>query len=119
MEQIQKKLLPIAEKVFLEMRRYNRVIGSIPRVSFKPINLMSLQLFYDGLQTLYESGNLSRASYDKAYGFDYRTEMMQRAENEELIEELDLDPVAPSNVPGAGEPGRPGASPESKGKSTK
>ena len=114
MEKIQKKLLPIAKKVFLEMRRHNRVISNIPRVSFKPINLMSLQLFYDGLQTLYESGNLSRASYTKSYGFDYRTEMLQRAENEELIEELDLDPVAPSNVPGAGEPGRSKQAPEKK-----
>ncbi len=114
MEKIQKKLLPIAQKVFFEMRRYNRVISSVPRISFKPINLMSLQLFYDGLQALYESGNLSRASYTKSYGFNYRTEMLQRAENEELIEELDLDPVAPSNVPGAGEPGRPIKPPEKK-----
>ena len=112
MEQIQKKLLPIATKVFFEMRRHNRVISSVPRISFKPINLMSLQLFYDGLQSLYESGNLSRESYTKSYGFDYRTEMGQRAENEELIKELNIDPVAPSNVPGAGDPGRPIEPPE-------
>ncbi len=121
MENIQKQLLPIAEKVFIEMRRHNRVISNLPKISFKPINLMSLQLFYDGLQVLYESGNLSRASYAKAYGYDFRTEQNLRAENEELIKELDLDPVAPSNVPGAGmpggtdQPGRPNEPPESGG----
>lgn len=121
MENIQKTLLPIAEKVFMEMRRHNRVISTLPRVTFKPINLMSLQLFYDGLQVLYETGNLSRSSYTKAYGYDYRTEQNLRAENEELIKELDLDPVAPSNVPGAGmpggnnQPGRPNEPPEAGG----
>ena len=119
MEQLQRQLLPIAELVFSEMRRYNRVITNLPKVSFQPINLMSLQLFYEGLQVLYETGNLSRQSYTNAYGYDFRTEMQLREENEEVMKEMDLDPVAPSNVPGAGfptgvdeKPGRPNEPPE-------
>lgn len=114
MEQIQKKLLPIAEKVYFEMRRYNRVISNVPKLSFKPINLMSLQLFYDGLSTLYEGGNLSRESFTRAYGYDFRTEMQRRSKNDELMDELDLEPVAPSNMPGAQteSPGRPSTPPE-------
>jgi len=118
MEQIQKQLLPIARKVFLEMRNNNDIIKSNPQVTFKPINLMSLSLFYEGIAGLYETGNLSREDFDKAYGYDFRTQMNKRAKNEEVLKELKLDPVAPSNKPGAATaPGRPVKPPETKGKS--
>jgi len=125
MQQLQRQLLPIAEKVLLEMRRYNKVMTTYPIVKFKPINLMSLQLFYDGLTAMYESGNLSRTDYNEAYGYDFLETQEKRAKEEELMKKLGVDPVAPSNVPGAGQPGqkkpegRPSSPPESKGKSPK
>jgi hypothetical protein len=77
-------------------------------------------LFFEGLSNLYETGNLSRATYTNAYGVDFRTEMLQRKENEDLLKEMKLDPVAPSNKPGAGKPaGRPTSPPEAKGKKPK
>jgi hypothetical protein len=125
MQQLQRQLLPIAEKVFMEMKRYNKVMTTYPIVKFKPINLMSLQLFYEGLGTMYESGNLSRTDYSEAYGYDFRETQEKRATEKDVMKELGVDEVAPSNVPGAGMPGgttttkpkgRPAKAPESKGK---
>jgi hypothetical protein len=131
MQQLQRQLLPIAEKIFMEMKNYNKILTTYPIVKFKPINLMSLQLFYDGLSALYESGNLSRTDYTEAYGYDFRDTQEQRAEEDELMKELDVEEFAP--VPHSNEPNKPGATtkttakpkgrpkkaPESKGKTPK
>lgn len=113
MERIRDSLMGIVEFVFREMKKNNRVIDEIPNVKFEPMNLMSMQLFFDGLEALYESGNLSREDYTEAYGFNFKSQQLKRQKNEELIDELGLDPVAPSNTPGAGDPGRPNSAPES------
>jgi hypothetical protein len=118
---LQKTLVPIAEKIFIEMRNNNRVINNIPKVYFKPVNLMSLQLLYEGIQTLYETGNLSRADFSEAYGYEFIEQQRKRAEEKKVIDELGVDEFAPvphSNVPGDNK-GRPKKPPESKGKSTK
>ncbi len=130
MQQLQRQLLPIAEKVFMEMRKYNKVMTTYPVVKFKPINLMSLQLFYDGLASMYESGNLSRADYNEAYGYDFTETQEKRADENELMKELGVEEFAP--VPHSNEPttpgqkttpkkpaGRPAKGPESKGKTPK
>jgi hypothetical protein len=85
---------------------------------------MSLQLLYEGIQTLYETGNLSRADFSEAYGYEFIDQQRKRAEEKEVIDELGVDEFAPvphSNVPGADgkNKGRPKKPPESKGKSTK
>jgi hypothetical protein len=103
MTQLQNKLLPIAEKVFIEMKNHNKAITILPKLYFKPVNLMSMQLFFTGLKELYGEGNLSRKSRDEAYGFEFRDEMEQRASEKILLEELGVDEFAPvphSNVPG-------------------
>lgn len=122
MEHIQKKLLPIAEKIYHEMAKNNRVINTVPRIQFQPINLMSLQLFYEGLGKLYEEGNLSRQTHTEAYGFNLKEELKKRAEEQEIFDELNLEEFAPvphSNVPGGEsekKPGRKKSAPEAKGK---
>ena len=112
MERIRDSLMAIVEFVFREMKNNNKVISETPTVKFEPMNLMSMQLFFDGLEALYESGNLSREDYTEAYGFNFKNQQLKRQKNEELIEELGLDPVAPTNMPGAGDPGRPKSAPE-------
>ena len=124
MQQLQRQLLPIAEKIFAEVKKYNKVMKTYPKIKFKPINLMSLQLFYDGLASMYESGNLSRTDYSEAYGYDFVETQEKRAEEKEIMNELGVDDVAPSNVPGANpgstdSPGRPKSPPEAKGKTPK
>jgi hypothetical protein len=95
-------LLPIARKVFQTMRDTVPVITSLPEINFRPINLMSLGLFYQGLTELYTSGNLSRQSYAEAYGYDLMSEFEKREDEKEVIKEMGLEEFAP--VPHSNEP---------------
>ena len=104
MEKMRQALMPIVRSVFIELKDKNKSVSVIPDVRFRPINLMSMNLFYVGLEKLYESGNLSREDYDSAYGFDFREQMEKRALEADVMTELGVDPVAPSNVPGANNP---------------
>ena len=113
MEKIREALLPIVKFIFLEMRR-NRIVEEYPIIKFKPLNLMSMSIFFEGLTALYEAGNLSRESWSEAFGYDFTTEQNKRKANEEFMKELGVEPVAPSNKPGAGEPGAPTKPPEKK-----
>lgn len=114
MERMRNQLLPIVEKLFIEMKNHNRSVNIIPDIiKWKPINLMSMQLFYEGITDLYEKGNLSRSELAEAYGFDLRTSLDKRVMEDDLFDELELEPVAPSNVPGAPDGGAPTKPPES------
>jgi hypothetical protein len=127
MERMRAALLPIIQKVYYEMRDRNDVVTSIPDLKFRPINLMSMQLFYTGLKDLYDSGNISRGAYDEAYGYDLRSEILKRKDEKDLIKETGVEEFAPvphSNVPGQGGPapkkapakpaGRPAGTPAKK-----
>lgn len=119
MYRIQKQLLPIAEKLYLEMQRNNKVISQYPKIKFNPITVMSLSLLYEGIAELYNTGNISRRAYAEAYGYDIRVEFEQRKEEADVIEELGISEFAPvpfSEEPGAEDAGRPKKAPESKGK---
>jgi hypothetical protein len=105
MERIRKALLPIAKFIFFELMEKNDIVNNVPEVKFKPINLMSMQLFYEGLSKLYETGNLSRESFTEAYGYDFNTQLKNRKVEDEKFEEMDLLPF--QEVPHSNEPGRP------------
>ena len=92
-------LLPIAEKVFQEVKDRNDSIGNLPRINFKPMNLMSLRLFFEGLNKLYETGNLSRSSYAEAYGYNIYSELRDRKEEKNILEDYGLDEPLPT-LPG-------------------
>jgi hypothetical protein len=106
MNAMRDQLLPIVYFIFYNMEQYNDTIIRVPEeVKFKPINLMSLQLFFDGINALYESGNLSRQSFAEAFGYDFNDEIDKRIEEQTVIEESGLQEFAPvphSNVPGGG-----------------
>ncbi len=113
MEYMRNALLPIVRTIYREMRNNNRSITLVPDIiKWRPINLMSMSLFFKGLTELYNSGNLSRQSYDEAYGFELTTELENRVMEKDLFEEMGLEDVAPSNLPGAPNSGRPTGSPE-------
>jgi hypothetical protein len=103
MESMRDSLLPIAEFIVYGVIKYNDTMERLPEdVKFKPINLMSLQLFYEGLQKLYESGNLSRQSYDEAFGYSFDEEVERRIGEEQMIKDSGIPEFAPvphSNVP--------------------
>jgi len=92
------ELFPIIYKVFYEVKERNKLKGDLPEVKFKPINLLGLRLFYEGIQKLYDTGNLSRKSFTESYGFDLSEELNHKVEEKEMMKELGLD------LPTAGEP---------------
>jgi hypothetical protein len=105
LEVMRNQLLPIAKKVYSEMRAKNRVVNNLPEIKFKPINLMSLQLFYEGLNKLYEVGSISKQSLSEAYGYDFYTEVGKISEEMEVIKREGVPEFAPvphSNTPDGG-----------------
>lgn len=105
MNRLRDTLMPIIDTIYLEMESNNRNINTIPEVKFAPINLLSLDVFYKGLVDLYATGNLSRESYARAFGYDLKTELKNRSEEKQLFEELEIQEFAPvphSNTPQQG-----------------
>ena len=113
---IRDQLMPIVKLVYNEVFDRNRVISYVPKVTFKPINLMSLQLFYEGIHQLYTEGNLSRQSMLEAYGYDFMTEMANRIEEQVYFENSGLQEFAP--VPHSNEPGGGNKPPQNTGNQT-
>lgn len=104
MERIREAIFPIVERIVDTIVVENK-LGGQPEVAWKPINLMAMSDFVDGIKELYMSGNLSRESFSAAFGFDLYEELVSRSKEKELLDELDLDEFAPvphSNQPEGG-----------------
>jgi len=101
MERIREAIFPIVDRIIDTIVTENK-LGGHPEIAWKPINLMAMSDFVEGIKELYLSGNLSRESYDAAFGFDLYEELLNRSEEKELFEELELDEFAP--VPYADQP---------------
>lgn len=106
MNAMREQLLPIVYFIFYNMEKYNDTVVRLPEdIKFKPINLMSLQLLFEGIQALYESGNISRQSFAEAFGYDFNAEVDKRIDEQSVIDESGLQEFAPvphSNTPGDG-----------------
>lgn len=96
LEAMRQDLLPIIMKIFNEMVNNNDQLKTLPEIKWKPISLISLQLFYQGIKELYDSGNISRETYASSYGFDFKTEVLKRVEEQKLIEDTGLPEFAPA-----------------------
>lgn len=108
MEVMRDALMPIVEKIFYEVREKNNLLSPLPDIEFKPINLLGLRLFFEGVQKLYDTGNLSRTSFAESYGFNLSEELEQRKEEEQMLKDMKLDISTPAPVvPGAPAPGKP------------
>lgn len=67
-----------------------------PLVSFKVLNMHNFANFATAIQTLYQSGSLSRQSYDEYFGYDFQDEFDRRVAEEQMIAESGVSPVGPS-----------------------
>lgn len=102
MENLQKNILKIIRGIVKEIAKLNN-LRSYPTVRFSNINLYSFQNLVDAMQSLYDSGNISRTSYDNVFGFDFEEEAKQRKLDNDLMIDLGLEEFAPkpySNQPG-------------------
>jgi hypothetical protein len=95
MERIRETLLPILRKIIDIIIVDNKLGANEFSIKFKPINMMAVSVFIEGLQALYESGNLSREDYDAAFGFDLYEQLEKRKEEQDTFKELNLDEFAP------------------------
>ena len=109
MERIRESIFPIIDSIIDTIVNENN-LGGRPEVAFKPINLMAMSDFVEGIKELYLSGNLSRESFDAVFGFDFFEEQTKRAEEQKLMKELKVDEFAP--VPFSEEPKGSGTTPK-------
>jgi hypothetical protein len=104
MERIRDSLSPIINRMVDVLSDMND-FGGTPEVMFKPINMMAVSSFVEGIKELYMSGNLSREEFSSIFGFDWYETVVKRANENAKMEELDVDEFAPvphSNQPGEG-----------------
>lgn len=104
MKNMQRKLMVIVEGILDQVARLNG-IKSIPIVRFKPINLHSFKNFTEGMTALYETANISRRSFTEAFGYDWDDEVVDRVDEQKIIEEkglVEFSPQAFSPQPKAG-----------------
>ncbi len=104
MENLQRKIIRIAEKIIESIAENNVQFKEVPTIRFAPMNLHTYQAFLQGLLDLYTAGNLSRTSWAKELGYEFEEEANKRAEEDELIEGLGIQEFAP--IPHSNEPQR-------------
>jgi len=108
MENMQRKLLPILKDIVFQISDKNH-LKDTPEVDFEKVNLTTLIDFLQVLTSLYDSGNISRETYDKAFGFNFIDEINKKEEEQKLLKEKELGEFAP--MPFSAAPGVPGQNP--------
>lgn len=106
MENIRAKLLNVAVKIVYDVLEKNSFKGLPGGIRFEEINLHEFTSFVTGLSELYNSGNLSRESYSKYFGYDINEELNKRADENAMLKEMGLTefgPVPFSPAPAIGE----------------
>lgn len=111
MKRMREAIFPIVKSIIDTIVVENK-LGGLPDIQFKPINMMAVTQFVTGLIELYNSGNISRESFDAAFGFDVYEELSKRADENTRIKELDLEEFAP--VPFSNQPEKVTTTPKKK-----
>jgi hypothetical protein len=62
---------------------------------FAPINLQALEVFYEALTKLYESGSISRESYVEPLGFNLDDELAKLEQEKDAMDDMDLPEFSP------------------------
>lgn len=94
MENMQKKISKILQSVVKEVARLNG-FKNYPQIRFSNINLHVFSDFVQGMNSLYESGSLSRTSYVEAFGYKLQEELVKLKEEKDMYKEYGLDEMAP------------------------
>ncbi len=111
MENMQKKLLPIVNNIVYNIAKYNG-LDNHPDVRFRKINLVTFVDFVAALAQLYNTGNLSRESYDEIFGYAFKEEIEKREAEEKMLEEKQIPQFAPQPFSPQPETGTTGTEPK-------
>ncbi len=66
------------------------------KIRFTPLNLNDFRSFSEAIIRLYETGNISRTSFAKAFGYNLEDELELKVKEESAIKELDIPAFAPT-----------------------
>ena len=91
---LRKKVLGILDGILFDISEYNG-FSDFPEVTFRQLNLHEFASFVEALSKLYDTGNLSRASFAEIFGYRWKEEMKLREGEEKLMKELDLPEFQP------------------------
>lgn len=110
MERIREVFLPMLRRIIDIIIVDNNLGATDISIQFSPINMVGVTAFVEGLQALYDTGNLSREDFAAAFGFDIYDQLKKRLDEKDILEEYNLEEFAP--VPHSNEPKIPGKTSE-------
>lgn len=105
MEDIQEQLLEIAKDIVFNVSKLNN-LKDTPEVDFEKINLYALRDFLEVMKELYNTGNISRDTYLKTFGYDFEDEAKKRSDETAIMKEYKIGEFAPQ--PFSPQPNNPG-----------
>jgi hypothetical protein len=85
-----RKIIGILDAVVAETLKQNGMKGSTT-LRFKPINLSSFRYFVDAMIKLYETGNISKATFVEQFGMNYDDEFERREAEKEKMDASSLE----------------------------
>jgi len=94
MEKMQRELLSIVKGIIREITKLNN-LKYIPEVRFSPINLNTFNNFVNAMSALYDTGNISRTSYDTAFGYNWEEELALKIVEKDKLEASGIEEFAP------------------------
>ena len=94
MENMRNKLLKVIKGIVNDVSKANG-LSDIPEVRFDTIDLHSFRNFVEGMTKLYDTGNISRTSFAKVFGFTWDEEVKMKKEENAIMEELGVEQFAP------------------------
>ena len=89
MENMQRALIRIIRKIVREICVANG-FKSVPTVRFDKINLNSYTNFVEAMQFLYKTGNISRTSLAKEFGYSFEDEMRLKTLEDDMLNESNI-----------------------------
>ena len=98
---MQKDLITIAKGVVKEIATLNG-FKNIPEIRFSKINISTFKNFVEAMNSLYETGNISRSSYDDAFGYNWEDEIERKEFENKELKKRELEEFSPmpfSNQP--------------------
>ncbi len=90
MENLRGKILNVLNSIVDKVIEENKLKGSVI-LRFAPINIINFEAFINGIGQLYNTGNISRTSYAKIFGYDLEEEFNLRSNEKELMNQLEID----------------------------
>jgi len=112
MENLRNKILNVIKDICYEVSSRNN-FKTTPNVEFAPLNLVEFSAYTAALKDLYDTGNISRSTYSKYFGYSFDDEMELKEKENKVLKEKELGEFAPR--PFSPTPGTPGGAVQNNG----